>query len=178
MKRGGGPGRRRTTPKSTSSLRQLSTSSRMRPKVDINDSTSNDSSGRALKYRRIPARSGDWTRFLKRVSRETSGESLPGRLALARRAAYVKSSTVQLDTCSVSAQTRGAHRPGGRQKDKGEGQRRLRLVLLRFAFFLLPFSFRPFSFSLALCLIARRDRRAPRRSNSCQASRFGITGRA
>ena len=50
-----------TTPNVTSSRTQFSTSSRMRPNVCISDSTSNDSSGRAQRKRRMAARSGDWT---------------------------------------------------------------------------------------------------------------------
>ena len=80
------------TPKSTSSLTQFSTSRRRRPNVCISDSTSKPSSGRALMYRRSPARSGDWTRLRKRVSRSAGSAVFMVVAVLARRALKVKSS--------------------------------------------------------------------------------------
>ena len=54
-----------TTPNSTSSLTQLSTSRRMRPNACMMVSLSKDSPGRALRKRRMPARSGDCTSDLE-----------------------------------------------------------------------------------------------------------------
>src|SRR5687767_6283762 len=73
---------------------QLSTSRRMRPNVCMMVSLSKVSSGRALRKRRMPARSGDWTSDLKRDSR--SGVSGRWLLDVARRAAKVTSSTNDL----------------------------------------------------------------------------------
>ena len=57
---------------------QLSTSCRMRPNVCIRVSLSKVSSGRAVRKRRMPARSGDCTSDLKRLSRSgASGRWLP-----------------------------------------------------------------------------------------------------
>src|SRR5688500_5092637 len=81
------------TPNWTSSSMQLSTSSRMRPNVCMITSVSKVSSGRAQRKRRMPARSGDCTSPLNRVSMSNSGFCDP---ALARRAAKVTSSTGHL----------------------------------------------------------------------------------
>ena len=88
----GVPATARATPKSTSSRTQFSTSSRRRPNVCMSDSTSKLSSGRALKYRRIPARSGDCTSVRNRVSRSVASGGRTGAAALARRALKVTSS--------------------------------------------------------------------------------------
>src|SRR5687767_2726750 len=103
VKVGGSPGIFFTTPNSTSSLMQLSTSRRMRPNVCMITSDSKASSGRALRKRRMPARSGDCTSDLKRVSR--SGTSGFGAPELARRAAKVTSSTSHLELAAARGGT-------------------------------------------------------------------------
>src|SRR4051812_15185568 len=92
MKRGGVPAIRRGTPKSTSSRTQFSTSSLRRPKVCINCSTSKLSSGRELRYRNRPARSGDCTRLRKRVSTSCGSTVRAAVGAAPRRALKMRSS--------------------------------------------------------------------------------------
>src|SRR5688500_8709531 len=108
---GGSPAIFLTTPKSTSSLMQLSTSRRIRPNVCMINSDSNASSGRALRKRRMPARSGDCTSDLNRASR--SGTSGFGAADPARRAAKVTSSTGHLGLSAVAKGFGATSTPAG-----------------------------------------------------------------
>ena len=66
-------------PNACSSRTQFSTSSRMRPNVCISASTSKVSSGRAHMKRRMPARSGDCTRFWNSRGDLRGVRAAPGR---------------------------------------------------------------------------------------------------